>query len=200
MRMLITGGAGFIGSAVTRSLIAEGEDEICVFDKLTYAGDLTSLEPIAKSSRYSFVHADVCDRKAVARAFTRFAPDVVLHLAAESHVDRSIDGPAAFIETNLVGTFTMLDVALEYWRRLDATKAKKFRFMHISTDEVFGTLGLGGCFGRTRPMRRTLPIRPRKRVLTISCALGARPTGYQRSSPTARTTTAPTTFPRSSFL
>jgi dTDP-glucose 4,6-dehydratase len=98
MRYLITGGAGFIGSAVARRLIAEGEDEICVFDKLTYAGNLASLEPIANDPCYSFVRADICDRRAVAQAFSRFVPDVVLHLAAESHVDRSIDGPAAFIE------------------------------------------------------------------------------------------------------
>ena len=157
MRMLITGGAGFIGSAVARSLIAEGEDEICVFDKLTYAGNLASLEPIAQSPRYAFVRADICDRKAVAQAFARFEPDVVLHLAAESHVDRSIDGPAAFIETNLVGTFTMLGAALEYWRRLEPAKAKKFRFMHISTDEVFGTLGPEGLFREDTPYAPNSP-------------------------------------------
>ena len=141
MRVLITGGAGFIGSAVSRHLIENCDDQIHVLDKLTYAGNLDSLEPIAGSSRYSFARADICDRHAVLQTLLSFRPDVVMHLAAESHVDRSIDGPSAFIETNVVGTFTMLDAALEYWRGLDAADASAFRFIHISTDEVFGTLG-----------------------------------------------------------
>ncbi|WBK01967.1 dTDP-glucose 4,6-dehydratase [Methylocystis parvus] len=146
MRVLITGGAGFIGSAVARRFISHSTDDILVFDKLTYAGNLDSLEPIAKDPRYSFRQADICDRAAVASALAEFQPDVLMHLAAESHVDRSIDGPAAFIETNVVGTFTLLDAALEYWRGSSKEKAAAFRFQHISTDEVFGALGEEGFF------------------------------------------------------
>ena len=157
MRVLITGGAGFIGSAVARRLISDTSDEILVFDKLTYAGNLASLAPIAQNPRYSFRRADICDRAEVARAFSEFEPDVVMHLAAESHVDRSIDGPAAFIETNVVGTFTLLDAALEYWRKLPQEKAKRFRFQHISTDEVFGSLGGEGLFREDTPYSPNSP-------------------------------------------
>jgi dTDP-glucose 4,6-dehydratase len=149
MRVLITGGAGFIGSAVARAFIRDTADHILVFDKLTYAGNLASLAPISSDPRFSFLRADICDRDAVTRAFADFQPDAVLHLAAESHVDRSIDGPAAFIETNVVGTFTLLEAALAYWRDLDETRANTFRFMHISTDEVFGSLGVDGAFTET---------------------------------------------------
>jgi dTDP-glucose 4,6-dehydratase len=157
MRILITGGAGFIGSAVSRRIIQESGDHICVFDKLTYAGNLDSLEPISNSQRYSFLRDDVCDGNAVARALSNFQPDVVMHLAAESHVDRSIDGPAPFIETNVVGTFVMLEAALEYWRKLDEGRARSFRFMHISTDEVFGTLGRDGLFREDTPYAPNSP-------------------------------------------
>ena len=157
MRILVTGGAGFIGSAVTRHIISQSEDEVCVLDKLTYAGNLDSLAPVAANPRYSFVRADICDRKAVDRVFADFAPDAVMHLAAESHVDRSIDGPAAFIETNVVGTFTMLEAALAYWRSLDAAKKDGFRFLHISTDEVFGTLGREGLFREDTPYAPNSP-------------------------------------------
>jgi dTDP-glucose 4,6-dehydratase len=157
MRVLITGGAGFIGSAVARSFIAQSSDQILVFDKLTYAGNLDSLAPIADDSRYAFRRADICDRAEVSRALEEFTPDVVMHLAAESHVDRSIDGPAAFIQTNVVGTFTMLDAALEYWRALPQAKAEVFRFMHISTDEVFGTLGKEGLFREDTPYAPNSP-------------------------------------------
>jgi len=156
-RILITGGAGFIGSAVVRRFIATHDDEVLVFDKLTYAGNLASLAPIAHDPRYAFVKADICDREAVSRAFAEFQPDVVMNLAAESHVDRSIDGPAAFISTNVVGVFTLLDAALEYWRGLPADRAKRFRFQHISTDEVFGSLGPGGLFREDTPYRPNSP-------------------------------------------
>jgi len=156
MRILITGGAGFIGSAVARRLV-ENEDHILVFDKLTYAGNLDSLAPIAASPFYAFRRADICERAVVSRALDEFQPDVVMHLAAESHVDRSIDGPAAFIETNLVGTFTILDAALEYWRGLSKDKAANFRFQHISTDEVFGTLGDEGLFREDTPYAPNSP-------------------------------------------
>ena len=141
MRILVTGGAGFIGSALVRRMIAHTDHEVLVYDKLTYAGVLSSLEPVASSNRYSFVQADVCDAEAVAKALREFKPDVVAHLAAESHVDRSIDGPGEFIQTNMVGTFVMLNQALGYWRGLDEAAKARFRFHHISTDEVFGSLG-----------------------------------------------------------
>ncbi|MDJ0450453.1 dTDP-glucose 4,6-dehydratase [Methylocystis sp. JR02] len=157
MRVLITGGAGFIGSAVARRFISQTSDEILVFDKLTYAGNLDSLAPIADDPRYSFRHADICNRAAVAQSLAEFQPDVVMHLAAESHVDRSIDGPAAFIETNVVGTFTMLAAALDYWRSLPKEKSAAFRFMHISTDEVFGALGKEGFFREDTPYAPNSP-------------------------------------------
>ena len=157
MRVLITGGAGFIGSAVARRFIQASDDRILILDKLTYAGNLDSLQPIATSDRYGFVRADICDRDAVGRAFDAFEPDVVMHLAAESHVDRSIDGPGQFIQTNVVGAFTMLDAALAYWRKLDTQRARAFRFMHISTDEVFGTLGAEGLFREDTPYAPNSP-------------------------------------------
>lgn len=157
MRVLITGGAGFIGSAVARRFISETSDEILIFDKLTYAGNLDSLAPIADNPRYAFRQADICDRAEVAQSLAEFQPDVVMHLAAESHVDRSIDGPAAFIETNVVGTFTMLAAALDYWRGLPKEKSAAFRFMHISTDEVFGALGKEGFFREDTPYAPNSP-------------------------------------------
>lgn len=145
-RFLITGGAGFIGSAVVRRLLTKTEHDVVVFDALTYAGNLDSLSPVADNSRYHFVKGDITDAAAVKAALEAYTPDVVMHLAAESHVDRSIDGPGVFIETNVLGTFTMLQEALRYWRSLSAEKAKDFRFHHISTDEVFGSLGEVGMF------------------------------------------------------
>ena len=151
MRILVTGGAGFIGSALVRRLIEHTDHEVLVFDKLTYAGVLSSLEPAAASERYAFVQADICDVAAVSRNLNSFKPQVVAHLAAESHVDRSIDGPGAFVQTNLVGTFVMLNQVLEYWRTLPDDAKAEFRFHHISTDEVFGTLGEEGLFTETTP-------------------------------------------------
>ncbi len=151
MRILITGGAGFIGSALVRRLIEHTEHEVLVFDKLTYAGSLSSLAPVVASGRYSFVQADICDAGAVSEALQSFRPDVIAHLAAESHVDRSIDGPSAFIHTNVVGTFVMLDETLRYWRALPAPARARFRFHHISTDEVFGSLGDEGFFTESTP-------------------------------------------------
>jgi dTDP-glucose 4,6-dehydratase len=156
MRFLITGGAGFIGSAVVRQAIGEGHD-VLVLDKLTYAGNLSSLAPVAESSLYRFSRTDICDRAAVARAFDGFRPDAVLHLAAESHVDRSIDGPAAFIESNVVGTFVMLSEALVYWRTLKPQARDAFRFVHVSTDEVFGSLGSEGLFREDTPYQPNSP-------------------------------------------
>jgi dTDP-glucose 4,6-dehydratase len=149
MRVLVTGGAGFIGSALVRHLIKTSQHEVLNLDKLTYAGVLESLDEVAGDPRYRFERGDICDAALVARLLQEFQPDVIAHLAAESHVDRSIDGPAAFIETNVVGTFTMLEQALAYWRGLDPERQEGFRFHHISTDEVFGSLGEDGFFTET---------------------------------------------------
>jgi dTDP-glucose 4,6-dehydratase len=152
-RVLITGGAGFIGSAVIRHLIQTTKAEILNFDKLTYAGNLASLQEVDKNPRYRFYEADICDRSAVERAFVQFQPDAVMHLAAESHVDRSIDGPSAFIQTNIVGTATLLEMGTAYWRAKSAGSVERnaFRFLHISTDEVYGSLGADGLFTEDTP-------------------------------------------------
>jgi dTDP-glucose 4,6-dehydratase len=140
MKILVTGGAGFIGSAVIRHIINNTNDSVINLDKLTYAGNLESLLEVSNSARYSFEQVDVCDRIELDRVFTKHKPDAVMHLAAESHVDRSIDGPAAFIETNIVGTYQLLEATRQYWRDLDEKKKSAFRFHHISTDEVYGDL------------------------------------------------------------
>lgn len=145
-RIFVTGGAGFIGSALVRQLIAETDSHVTIIDKLTYAGNLTSLAPVADSDRHHFVLVDICDGESLAALFDTHRPDIVMHLAAESHVDRSIDGPAEFIRTNIVGTYTLLDTATRYWRSLDDAARATFRFHHISTDEVFGALGDEGMF------------------------------------------------------
>ncbi len=145
-KILITGGAGFIGSAVIRQLIAETPVTVINVDKLTYAGNLQSLSPVAGNPRYRFERVDICDAAAVARLFREYQPDAVMHLAAESHVDRSITGPATFIETNIVGTYTLLEAAREYWSGLSGERKNAFRFHHISTDEVYGSLGDTGFF------------------------------------------------------
>ena len=149
MRILVTGGAGFIGSALIRHLIGETGHEVLNLDKLTYAGVLSSLAPIDNSPRYRFVQGDICDAVLVGKLLAEFQPDVIAHLAAESHVDRSIDGPGEFVQTNLVGTFNMLQQALGYWQGLDGGRKAAFRFHHISTDEVFGSLGEVGYFTET---------------------------------------------------
>ena len=151
MRILVTGGAGFIGSALIRHLIAETGHEVLNFDKLTYAATLSSVASAASSPRYRFVEGDICDGAAVAEAIRRFEPDIVTHLAAETHVDRSIDGPAAFVEVNVQGTCQLLTQVLAYWRTLPPARREAFRFHHISTDEVFGSLGPEGYFTETTP-------------------------------------------------
>jgi dTDP-glucose 4,6-dehydratase len=151
MRIFVTGGAGFIGSALVRHLIANSDHEVLNFDKLTYAGTLSTVEPVADSARYRFVQGDICDSVAVREAMASFRPDIVTHLAAESHVDRSIDGPDAFIQTNMVGTFRMLTEARSYWQALEGDARAAFRFHHISTDEVYGSLGAEGLFTEETP-------------------------------------------------
>ncbi len=157
MRILVTGGAGFIGSAVCRYLIKETQNRVINFDKLTYAGNPESLRQIEGDLRYSFLKADICDQQRVRNIFSEFAPEAVLHLAAESHVDRSISGSRAFIETNIVGTHTMLDAARVYWSGLDGEAKDKFRFIHVSTDEVYGSLGPDGLFEESTPYDPSSP-------------------------------------------
>ena len=138
MKILVTGGAGFIGSAVIRHIINNTQDSVVNVDKLTYAGNLESLLTVENNDRYAFEQVDICDRAELDRVFALYQPDAVMHLAAESHVDRSIDGPAAFIETNIVGTYTLLEATRAYWNQLDQTRKSAFRFHHISTDEEIG--------------------------------------------------------------
>lgn len=140
MKILVTGGAGFIGSAVVRHIINNTQDSVINLDKLTYAGNLESLVSISASERYAFEQVDICDRAELDRVFSQHQPDAVMHLAAESHVDRSITGPADFIQTNIVGTYTLLEAARNYWNKLEAERKSSFRFHHISTDEVYGDL------------------------------------------------------------
>ncbi|WP_296272223.1 dTDP-glucose 4,6-dehydratase [Pseudomonas sp. UBA6323] len=158
MRILITGGAGFIGSALIRHLIQDTEHEVLNLDKLTYAGNLESLLEIAASPRYRFVQADIADAGRVAATLSEFQPDAIMHLAAESHVDRSIDGPAAFIQTNIVGTYSLLENTRAYWLTLSPERKAAFRFHHISTDEVYGDLhGVDDLFTETTPYAPSSP-------------------------------------------
>ena len=158
MKILVTGGAGFIGSAVIRHIINNTDDEVLNIDKLTYAGNLESLKDIDQSARYSFQQIDICDKEALEEALNSFQPDIVMHLAAESHVDRSIDGPAEFINTNIVGTYHLLEVARQYWQNLDDIGKQQFKFHHISTDEVYGDLeGTTDLFTETTPYAPSSP-------------------------------------------
>lgn len=158
MKILVTGGAGFIGSAVVRHIINDTQDSVINVDKLTYAGNLESLESVCDNPRYFFEQVDICDKAQLERVFSTHQPDAVMHLAAESHVDRSIDGPAAFIETNIVGTYTLLEVTRAYWNNLPSEKKQNFRFHHISTDEVYGDLeGTDDLFTETTPYAPSSP-------------------------------------------
>lgn len=151
MRVLVTGGAGFIGSAVCRYLVGGAGDTVLNLDKLTYSANLASLSDIEESDRYSFRQVDITDASAVSQAFADFQPDSVIHLAAESHVDRSIDGPSVFVSTNIVGSHVMLQAALQHWRQLPRSRRDSFRYLHVSTDEVFGSLGPTGLFNEKTP-------------------------------------------------
>ncbi|TWH36008.1 MULTISPECIES: dTDP-glucose 4,6-dehydratase [unclassified Aminobacter] len=157
MRILVTGGAGFIGSALVRYLVAEVGAEVLTVDKLTYAGNLHSLRAIENAPNHRFLRADICDAAAINEAFRSFQPDRVMHLAAESHVDRSITGAGDFIQTNVIGTFTMLDAARRYWTGLPADRKDAFRFLHVSTDEVYGSLGDEGLFQEVTPYDPSSP-------------------------------------------
>ena len=158
MKILVTGGAGFIGSAVVRHLIQRTSHQVLNFDKLTYAGNLASLKGVESSGRYAFVQADICDREVLDLTLSQFQPDAVMHLAAESHVDRSIDGPAAFIETNVIGTYTLLEACRAYWSALEEPQRTAFRFHHISTDEVYGDLERADClFSEQTPYAPSSP-------------------------------------------
>jgi dTDP-glucose 4,6-dehydratase len=151
MKIVVTGGAGFIGSALVRMIINETEYEVLNIDKLTYAGHLESLESVIDSKRYHFEKADICDVEEIHRIFNEFQPNAIMHLAAESHVDRSIDGSAEFIRTNINGTHTLLEEAKQYWQKLKGERKENFRFLHVSTDEVYGELGETGFFTEETP-------------------------------------------------
>ncbi|WP_456447006.1 dTDP-glucose 4,6-dehydratase [Thiolapillus sp.] len=156
-KLLITGGAGFIGSAVIRHLIENTSYQVVNLDKLTYAGNLESLAPVSDSGRYAFEQVDICDGPEVERVFREHRPDAIMHLAAESHVDRSIDGPADFIQTNVVGTTVLLEAARSYWNELEGAAKATFRFHHVSTDEVYGDLGSEGLFTEETPYAPSSP-------------------------------------------
>jgi dTDP-glucose 4,6-dehydratase len=157
MKVIVTGGAGFIGSAVVRALLEQSDRQVVNLDKLTYASNLASLAGVAGNPRYNFVQLDIGNKGGVAALLAAERPDAIMHLAAESHVDRSIDGPSAFVETNVVGTCTLLEKALQYWCTLDAGARRRFRFHHISTDEVYGSLGAEGLFEETSPYQPNSP-------------------------------------------
>ena len=157
MKIIVTGGAGFIGSAVIRQYINDTDHEVVNLDALTYAGNLESLASVAENSRYHFEHADIRDIASIERIFKQYQPDAIMHLAAESHVDRSIDGPADFIQTNIVGTYNLLDVARNYWSSLEGAKKQQFRFHHVSTDEVYGDLDATGFFTEETPYEPSSP-------------------------------------------
>lgn len=157
MRVIVTGGAGFIGSALVRHLVLEKGCEVLNIDALTYAGNRASLRPVEDKSNHRFLQANICDRSAIDDAFAQFQPDRVMHLAAESHVDRSITGAAEFVQTNVIGTFTMLEAARQHWGSLTGEAKDRFRFLHVSTDEVYGSLGNDGLFTETTPYDPSSP-------------------------------------------
>ncbi|BBI60608.1 hypothetical protein HSBAA_19140 [Vreelandella sulfidaeris] len=188
MKFLITGGAGFIGSAVIRHIITNTSDEVINLDKLTYAGNLESLVEFSDSERYAFEQVDVCNLAEVNRVLARHQPDAIMHLAAESHVDRSIDGPADFIETNIIGTYTLLEAARIYFQSLDVDRKASFRFHHISTDEVYGDLPISAKHRTQKNIYllnklatlQAVHTRRAKPAPTTWYVHGSAPTAYQR--------------------
>ena len=158
MRLLVTGGAGFIGSAVVRHCLRHTGYDVVNVDNLTYAANLENLDAVLPHPRYRFIKADIADAEAMRRVFTTYDPDGVIHLAAETHVDRSIDGPSAFIQTNIVGTYALLSAARLHWENLASHRKSRFRFLHVSTDEVFGTLGTEGHFTETTALPAQFPL------------------------------------------
>ena len=175
MKILVTGGAGFIGSAVCRLFVAEFGATILNLDKLTYAPNLASLRPIEAHPRYAFRRGDIFDRAAVGKLIREFAPDAIFHLAAELHVDRWIDAPAGFIKTNIEGTYALLEAALDYWRRLPSERAARFRFHHVSTDEVFDSLGSAGKFGEASRYQPNSPYAASKAAADHRSVPGTKP-------------------------
>ena len=166
--ILVTGGAGFIGSALIRYIISNTSHKVVNIDKLSYSGNLESLNSIKEDKRYMFERVDICDSIELERIFSDNKPDIVIHLAAESHVDRSIDGPLEFIKTNVLGTYTLLEISRNYYKSLKSDKKEKFRFLHVSTDEVYGDLkGSSNFFLKKLVTIQVLPILPLKQVLTI---------------------------------
>jgi dTDP-glucose 4,6-dehydratase len=174
--VFVTGGSGFIGSTVVRHLLDRTEANVVNIDKLTYAANLASTPQATGHERYAFAKVDICSRTRLRPLFERYQTDAVMNLAAESHVDRSIDGPGEFIQTNIVGTFTLLQEALRYWRTLETGRRAAFRLLHVSTDEVYGSLGSEDCLPRLLPTSRVPPIRPVRLLRTTSSGRGARRT------------------------
>lgn len=197
MKILVTGGAGFIGSNVVRLLISRGHQVLC-FDKLTYAGNRNSLSDVEQAPGFRFLKADICDAGAVRSAFVDFQPDCVMHLAAESHMDRSIERPGDFIQTNIVGTYTMLEAAKAYMT-FKGSAADGFRFLHVSTDEVYGSLGDTGFFTEETPYDPRSPYSASKASSDHLARAWFHTTDCRLSLRTARTIMAPTNFLRSWF-
>lgn len=196
--ILVTGGAGFIGANFVLDWLQGSEEPVINLDALTYAGNRETLARLEGDARHLFVHGDICDRALVERLFAEYKPRAVVHFAAESHVDRSIHGPGAFVRTNVDGTFTLLEAARAHWSALPAGEREAFRFLHVSTDEVYGSLGPNDpAFTETKAYEPTAPTRRARRRATTWCAPGITPTACRCSPPTARTTTAPTSSPRS---